>query len=251
MKRLLWKYAIVVGASSGLGEALARRLVGEGCRVALVARRGDELQRLRDELNERAGGEVAIIAVHDVLDRPAVPALFQDLTGRLGGLDVIFYAAGVMPRVTEDEYDTGKDTSIMEVNTLGAMAWLNEAAKRFERTKRGTIVGISSIAGDRGRRGNPAYCTSKAALDTYLEALRNRLGRYGVSIVTIKPGFIDTAMTRGMPGLFWLVSAERAAELILRAARAGRTTAYIPGRWRLVGLVVRSIPSVLFRRLGI
>ena len=68
----------------------------------------------------------------------------------------------------------------MEVNTLGAMAWLNEAANRFERTKRGTIVGISSIAGDRGRRGNPAYCTSKAALATYLEALRNRLGRFGV-----------------------------------------------------------------------
>jgi len=115
----------------------------------------------------------------------------------------------------------------------------------------GTIVGISSIAADRGRRGNPAYGASKAALDHFLEALRNRLSRYGVNVVTIKPGFVDTALTRGMPGLFWLISPDQAAAQILAAARRGSITAYVPWRWRLVGLVIRSIPSFLFRRMKI
>lgn len=246
-----YQHAIIIGASSGIGAALARRLAATGCRVALVARRADELEALCRELNGKAGQEIAVAAAHDVRNRDEVPALFQQLTGQLGGLDVIFYAAGIMPKMAEDEYDMEKDAAIVEVNTLGAMAWLNAAAARFERTKRGTIVGISSIAGDRGRRGNPAYCTSKAALNTYMESLRNRLRRYGVGVVTIKPGFIDTEMTRGMPGLFWLISADRAAELIIKAARAMRNTAYIPGRWRFVGLVMRAIPSFLFRRLGV
>ncbi len=219
--------------------------------MALVARRGDQLERLRDELNRSAGREIAIIAAHDVRNRSEIPLLFQDLTRQLDGLDIIIYAAGIMPKVAVDEYNSEKDAAMMEVNTIGAMAWLNEAAARFERVGRGTIVGISSIAGDRGRRGNPAYCTSKAALNTFLESLRNRLGRFGVRVVTIKPGFIDTEMTRGTPGLFWLISPDRAAEMILAAARAGRALAYIPGRWRFVGLVVRSIPSILFRRLSI
>jgi short-subunit dehydrogenase len=248
---LPWKHAIIIGASAGIGEAIARRLAREGCRVALVARRGEDLERICAELNEAAGENIAIAAVHDVRKREEVPWLFQNLALQLGGMDAVFYAAGIMPKVAENEFSTEKDAAIMEVNTLGAMAWLNEAATRFERTKQGTIVGVGSIAGDRGRRGNPAYCTSKAALATYLESLRNRLRRYGVRVVTIKPGFVDTAMTRGLPGLIWLVSADRAAELIIRAARNGRNVAYIPARWRLVGLVLRSIPSVIFRRLSV
>ncbi|MDB5036221.1 MAG: short-chain dehydrogenase [Chlorobi bacterium] len=248
---LPWKHAIVVGASSGIGEALARRLAKDGCRVAMVARRKDSLDRLADELNSAAGSTIAFTAAHDVANRGEVPFLFQELAKELGGLDAIFYAAGVMPTVAVDEYNTEKDAMMMEVNTIGAMAWLNQAAVRFERTKRGTIVGISSIAGDRGRRGSPAYGTSKAALNAFLESLRNRLARFGVKVVTIKPGFIDTEMTQGLPGLFWLISADRAAELIIAAARAGRNVAYIPGRWRIVGMVVRAIPSFLFRRLSI
>lgn len=234
-----------------MGEAIARRLVHGGCTVGIVARSEGALTTLRDELNATAGREAVHIAAHDVRRHEEIPALFQELTHRIGGLDLIIYAAGAMPSLAEDEYDTAKDTLIMEVNTIGAMAWLNEAAKRFERTKRGTIVGIGSIAGDRGRRGNPAYCTSKAALATYLESLRNRLGRYGVKVVTVKPGFVDTAMTKGKPGLIWLISADEAAAQILDAARVGRTISYVPGQWRIVGWILRSIPSFLFRRLSI
>lgn len=244
-------HAIVVGASSGIGEEIARRLVERGGRVALLARRGDALAALCDDLNAAAGEERAIAVAHDVANREEIPRLFQDLTQRLGGLDAIFYAAGVMPHVEPDEYSTEKDAAMIDVNVTGAVAWLNEAARRFDRLGEGTIVGVSSIAGDRGRRGNPVYCTTKAALNTYLEGLRNRLLVKGVKVVTIKPGFVDTAMTRGKPGLIWLISAQEAAVRIVAAAEKGKHTAYVPGQWRLVGLVLRSIPSFIFKRLNV
>jgi decaprenylphospho-beta-D-erythro-pentofuranosid-2-ulose 2-reductase len=245
-----WKYALVVGASSGIGAALAKRLAVDGCQVALVARRAAELAGVCEAIN--AGGTVRARAYpHDVRAVEEVPALFQQIAGDLGGLDLVIFAAGVQPRVAPDEYDTEKDRLMIEVNVIGGMAWLNEAARRFERAGAGTIVGISSIAADRGRRGNPAYGASKAALDHFLEALRNRLSQRGVNVVTIKPGFIDTDLTKGMSGLFWLISPDQAAAKILAAARRGSGTAYVPARWRLVGLIIRSIPSFLFRRLKI
>jgi NAD(P)-dependent dehydrogenase (short-subunit alcohol dehydrogenase family) len=156
-----------------------------------------------------------------------------------------------MPRIADNEYSFDKDRLMFEVNTLGAIAWLNEAAQRFERAGAGTIVGISSVAGDRGRRGQPAYCASKAALSTYLESLRNRVGRHGVRVVTIKPGPVDTPMTKGLDKLPMLIPAEKAAAGILAAARAGVHTAYVPGAWRPIMFVIRSIPSFLFKKLNI
>ena len=140
---------------------------------------------------------------------------------------------------------------MIDVNLRGAIAWLNPAAERFGRLRRGTLVGIGSVAGDRGRSGNPAYNTAKAGVHTYLEALRNRVGRFGVKVVTIKPGFVDTEMTRGMSGLLWLISADRAAEIILKKARRGSVVAYVPARWRVLMWVIRSIPSFLFKYLKV
>lgn len=245
-----WKSAVVIGASSGMGEAVARLLAKQGCRVALVARREEELQRVAGEINA-SGENLAFVYPHDVTEYECVPALFQKITHDLGGLDLIVYAAGVMPRIADDEYDFQKDRLIFETNTLGAVAWLNEAARRFERAKSGTIVGISSVAGDRGRKGQPAYCASKAALNTYLESLRNRVGRYGVAVVNIKPGPVDTPMTKGLEKLPMLISVDKAAEGILAAARGRAHTAYIPGKWRPIMFVIRSIPSFLFKKMNI
>ncbi len=240
-----WQQAVVVGASSGIGEAVARALAADGCRVALVARRAEELERLAAELPG------ARAYPHDVRHTDEVPALLQRIARDLGGLDLAVYAAGVMPRIGDDEYDLTKDREVFEINLVGAVAWLNEVAQRFVRARAGTIVGISSVAGDRGRRGNPAYCTSKAALTTYLEALRNRVARYGVAVVTIKPGPVDTPMTRGREGTPMLIPAADAARQILAAAGRRRPTAYVPGRWRPIMFVLRQIPSVVFRRLNI
>ncbi len=245
-----FRRAIVIGASSGIGEAMVRRLTSAGCRVALVARRQDQLDRIARAVKEAGSGE-AYAHAHNVADFAEIPGLFDTIVDELGGLDILIYAAGVMPEVVEGEYDFAKDRAMIEVNLLGAMAWMNPAAAFFEAQRRGTIAGISSIAGERGRRGNPGYCTSKAALSTYLESLRNRLSRYGVNVVTIKPGFVDTAMTRGKKGLFWLISADTAAQRALDVARRGTgAISFLSWRWRTVALVVRSIPSFVFRQLN-
>ena len=244
-----WKTAVIVGASSGIGEELARQLAASGCRLALVARREEELQRVAESI-DAPGRQPAAIYVHDVREYECVPALFQTIARDLGGMDLIVYAAGVMPAVMEDEYSFAKDRQMVEVNLLGAIAWLNEAALRFQRAGAGTIVGISSVAGERGRRTMPVYCTSKAALTTYMEALRNRVGRYGVKVVTVKPGPVDTPMTRELTSKPLMIPVEKAAHSILNAAKRGAGNAYIPGIWRWIFLVLRNIPSAIFKKMN-
>lgn len=237
--------AVVVGASSGIGEAIARQLAGTGTDVAIVARRATDLERVAATNPDRLRPYV-----HDVTEFEAVPALFDRIVSDLGGLDTLVHAAGVMPKLEEGEYAFEKDRAMIGTNLLGAMAWMNLAAARFEAARSGTILGISSIAGERGRRNNPGYCTSKAALSTYLESLRNRCSRYGVNVVTVKPGFVDTAMTRGVKGLFWLISPEQAARRSLALARRGRSASgFVPARWALVAFILRHLPSFIFRRM--
>jgi short-subunit dehydrogenase len=243
-----WKHAIVVGASSGMGAEVARLLAAQGCKVALVARREAELNALAEELNRVRGG-AAHAYVHDVTSYDEVPALFQQVCRDLGGLDLIVYASGVMPHVAEDEFDFEKDWSVVEVNLLGAIAWLNPAAQRFAAAGAGTIVGVSSVAGDRGRRGNTVYGATKAALNAYLESLRNRLGTRGVTVVTVKPGPVETPMTRGLGRMPFMISAPEAARQIVSAARRRANTAYVPGIWRVIMAVVRAIPSAIFRHM--
>lgn len=244
------KRAIVVGASSGIGAALTRRLVSGGYRVAAVARRMDRLEALCRTLSDD-GPARALPFVHDVRDRAAAPELFAQIVAALDGLDLLVYAAGVMPHIGPDQYDTDVDAHIVEVNVLGAVAWLNLGAQRFRVQGSGTLVGIGSVAGDRGRRGNPAYGASKAALHTFLESLRNRLSQHGVSVVTIKPGPVHTEMTEGMDRLPMVIEADVAADAIYKAIARRRSTAYVPWRWRPVMAAIRAIPSVVFRRMSL
>ena len=243
-----WKRAIIVGASSGIGAALARTLAADGTLVALVARRQDKLAALASELN--ADALLARVYAHDVMQTENAAPLFETITRDLGGLDLIIYAAGIMPPVGPEEYATAKDAEIIAANFTGAVAWLNEAARRFEKAQSGTIVGISSVAGDRGRRGSPVYGATKAAMNSYLESLRNRIERRGAFVVTIKPGPVKTPMTEGlkMPGM---ISAEQAAAEILRAAKDRVRVAYVPGKWKPIMAVIHAIPAPIFKYLNI
>src|SRR4051794_34220234 len=140
--------AVVVGGSSGIGEAIAKQLADAGATVAVLGRRADALERVVQRSPERLRAYT-----HDVRQADEVPLLFERIVKELGGLDTLIYAAGVMPSVVEGEYNFQKDREMMEVNVLGAMAWMNPAAAHFEAAGAGTLVGISSIAGERGRRG--------------------------------------------------------------------------------------------------
>jgi short-subunit dehydrogenase len=243
------KRAIVVGASSGIGAALVKRLAREGYTVAALARRVDRITALCSEVNAAAGETIALAYPHDVTDYASVPALLQKIISDLGGLDLFVYNSGIALPTGFKHYNFEKDLRTTEVNYLGALAWLNPVAVLFQSAKAGTIVGLSSVAGDRGRVGNPSYNASKAALSCYLEALRNRLTRRGVHVLTVKPGYVATELTQGQKGLFWVISADQAAADIWKAIRRGRQEVYIPARWGLVMFIVKHIPSFIFRRL--
>lgn len=250
----MFRHAIVVGASSGIGAEIARQLAASGCAVALLGRREQDLQHVAAGIAAQGRGR-AIVRSHDVREHERVPALLEELVAELGGLDLLVYAAGIMNLPREGEYDAVRDRGELEVNLLGAMAWTAPVAARFEAKRAGTIVAISSIAGERGRRSFPAYSTSKAGLTTWMEALRNRVSRYDVNVVTVKPGFVDTTMldhVERKPGGFLLTTVPRGAELILQAARRGGSpSVFIPGRWWFIAQIVRNIPSFVFRRLNI
>src|SRR5690606_34447888 len=143
---------------------------------------------------------------HDVTDLKAIPALFQRLVKDLGGLDLFVYCAGVTIPVGADAFNSDKDQHMLQTNLAGALAWLGRAAALFQGAGAGQLVGISSVAGDRGRVLNPAYNASKAGLDAYLEGLRNRLTRRGVHVLTVKPGFVDTDQLKGSPRTFGVIS---------------------------------------------
>lgn len=244
--------AIIVGASSGIGAALARKLAAEGYTVAAVARRADLLESLCAEINARHGETRALPFSHDVTNYDSVPATLQKIAQDLGGLDLFVYNTGIQRHVKADEFDFEKDRAMLEANLLGALAWLNPVAAMFHHLKAGHIVGISSVAGDRGRVGAPAYNASKAALTTYLESLRNRLARRGVTVTTIKPGFVETDILLSAPkkNFFWLINPNQAAEGIWKAIKTRKQTAYVPAQWGLLMRIIQHIPSFIFRRLS-
>ena len=239
---------LIIGASSGIGKALAEKLLKDGSSVAMVARRSSlthEELRLANSESPRA-----FVYQHDVTDCDKTATLFQQIVTDLGGLDLIIYSAGASNSLDIHEFNFEKDRETIEVNVLGAFSWFDEAAKWFAQTRSGTIVGISSVAGERGRPENPPYFASKAALTSFLESLRNRLWKYGVKVITIKLGFVDSGVVRKRRELLWIISADRAADLILRAIRHGKNTAYIPSRWRLVSAVMHTLPSFIYKRLS-
>jgi short-subunit dehydrogenase len=245
------KRGIIVGASDGIGAALARKLVKEGYTLALLARRKDKLDALCGELNKAAGEKRALPYAHDVSRYNEVPALLNKIVADLGGLDLIVFMAGVNYPPGLNNYNFDGDRKMIEVNVIGAMAWLNPVAEMFQNAKAGQIVGISSVAGDRGRVGNPGYNTSKAAVTTYLEALRNRLTRHGVNVLTVKPGFVNTEMVKAAQGgTPLIIEPEQAANEIYKAMKKRKQIIYTPFIWRWIMLIIQHIPSVIFRRLS-
>ena len=244
--------AIVVGAAGGIGQAVAHRLAREGYVLALVDRNEKTLKDLCEKINQTHGETRVVPYVHDLTEYRKVSALFKQVVADLGGLDLFLYVAGLIYFPTMDEFNFEEDHKMMEVNLLGAMAWMSEVAPVFQSMRGGQIVGVSSVAGDRGRVSNPGYNASKAGLTCYLEALRNRLTRHGVNVITIKPGMVKTQMLDlpNAPKPMLAVTPKQAADGIWNAIKKRKQVAYVSSIWRWVMLVLTHIPSVIFRRLS-
>ncbi len=252
--------ALIVGASSGIGAALARELAARGYTLALLARRASALDTLSVEINQRANTEVAHAYSHDVRDYAAAPDLYAHILQQFeengATLRTLIYVAGVMPASEgNDVWSFEDERAMLETNTIGAMRWLGLGATTFIQSGHGALVGVSSVAGDRGRRGNGAYMASKAALSTYLESLRYRLhARYGsgIRVVTVKPGYVATAMLADThPPRPMVISAEAAARRIADACERGPEVVYVPGWWRLVMAGIQALPGFAMTRLPI
>ena len=243
---------LIIGASDGLGAELARKLAYDGYSLALLARRKEKLDALCAEINSALNEQRALGYAHDVAEYDKVSSLLRKIVADLGGLDLVIFVAGVnYPPGGIDKYNFENDRKMVEVNLIGAMAWLHPIAEMFQSARAGQIVGVASVAGDRGRVGNPGYNTSKAGLATYLEALRNRLTRHGVHVLTVKPGFLKTEMLKAAQGATpFAIEPSKAADDILKAMKKRKQMIYTASIWRWIMLAIQHTPSIIFRRLS-
>lgn len=242
---------LVLGASSAIARAFARVAAAEGADVILAGRDRDDLDKSAADVALRSGRRATVLAF-DALDYAGHAALMQRVRDEAGaGTLNVFVAFGTMPSQAEIDQDFRLAARTIESNYLGAVSVLQAAAPILEAQKRGAVVALSSVAGDRGRIKNYVYGSAKAGLSAYLQGLRARLFRSGVSVTTVKPGFVDTAMTFGLPGMFLVASPEAVARACLAAARKGREEIYFPFFWWGIMTIIRNIPERIFKRLSI
>ena len=240
---------LILGASSSIGRAFGRQVAARGCRVLLAGRDMSDLERNAQDIATRYGGEARALQFDaaDSAGHAAIGAALAESGGPIG----VFLLFGAMPEQADIDMDFELARQTVEVNYLGAMSVLSVLAPVFEARSEGRIVVLSSVSGDRGRLKNYVYGSAKAGLNAYLQGLRARLWRRGVTVTTVKAGFIDTDMTFGSPGLFLVASPDDCAAACLRLAEAGRETAYFPWFWRHIMLIIRYIPERIFKRLNI
>ncbi len=244
------RVALITGASSGIGRALALALAGRGCRVGLVARRTAALEALAREIRG-AGGE-AEAARADVGDRDELRGAVADLAGRLGPADLVVANAGVGLPTALEPMDIGAIERTFRVNLMGVIYTIEATLPAMLAAGRGQLAAISSLAGFRGMPGESAYCASKAAVNVYMDGLRLQLRDRGVAVTTICPGFVHTPMTAADPyPMPFSLGADEAARRILRAIGRRSKVARFPWRTdlmiRLAGLAPDWILSRAFR----
>jgi hypothetical protein len=242
--------AIVTGASSGIGRALATELARRGHALGLCARRGELLEEIRREIERDVAGARVETAVLDVNDTAAVHATIPELAARFGKVDLLVANAGVGGERFAGDERFAIDENIVRTNLLGAMATVDAGVKLFRASGGGHIVGVSSVAGWRGLPGHAAYSASKAGLNAYLEAVRTEVQKDGIAVTTLCPGFIDTPLNAHMKSRPFLISVEegaaRAADLIERRVRVS-TVPVLP--WNTIGWVMRNLPDAIWDRV--
>ena len=238
---------IVLGASSPIARAFAREVARPGVHVILAGRDTDDLERTAADIRVAEGASVEVSSF-DAVDFASHADAASRWAQNPGSLNAILLF-GAMPQQSEIDANPSLLLECVAVTYTGAISVLHHLAPHLEARKTGTIIGIGSVAGDRGRLKNYVYGSAKAGLHAYLAGLRNRLGRSNVHVMTVKLGFVDTGMTWGAPGLFLVASPEAVAQRCLTAARKRRDVCYIPSFWLPIMTIIRSIPERIFKRL--
>ena len=245
---LAGQVAVVTGASSGIGWALAKALAAGGCKVGLVARRADQLHALAAEI--AAAGGVAAVAAGDVGDRASITAAVAAVRAALGPVDLVVANAGVGKATYLDPVNVADVEDMIRVNLLGVVYTFAAVMPEMLARKSGRLVAVSSIAGFRGLPGESAYCASKAAVNTYLDGLRIHLRGTGVGVTTLCPGFVTTPMTAmntfHMPGL---MTADAAARRMVRAITRGKKVYAFPWRLHLMTKLSRWLPDGVIQKM--
>ncbi|HEY7311261.1 MAG TPA: SDR family NAD(P)-dependent oxidoreductase [Gemmataceae bacterium] len=240
--------AVVTGASSGIGWALARALAAEGCKLGLVARRREQLADLAAQI-EKSGGAVAFAAA-DVAEREQAIAAIREVAERLGPVDLLLANAGVGAPTTVEPFNVADVEKMFRVNVLGVVYSLEAVLPGMLERRRGHLAAVSSIAAYKGLPGESGYTASKAAVNVFMEGLRIQLRGKGIAVTTICPGFVKTPMTEvnafKMP---WLLSADEAARRIVRALKRKRKVYNFPWQMSLFMKFARWAPDWLVDRM--
>lgn len=242
---------VLLGATKGMGRALARRMVARGDRVFLLGRNREELVKAAADLVGRAGdGVVAGTALCDLVDPATFSPALDAAMAALGKLDTVVVSAALFGTQDELEADPAKLEALLAANFGHTILFCEAARKRLLAAGGGTLCVFSSVAGDRGRKPVILYGATKAGLSYYLEGLDHKFRSAGLRIVTVKPGFVKTGMTAGLKPPPFAGEPEGVAKDVLRAIDRGTPVVYTPAPWRLVMLVIRNLPRFVMRRIG-
>lgn len=239
---------LIIGANSGIARAVGRRYARDNCHIYLLARNEKALTEQVSDLRLR-GATSADHSTLDVNNSEHYDTCFDAAWKALGHVDLVLICHGSLPEQETIAHDWSRILPELQTNALSTLALLCSLAPRFRQQGKGCIAVISSVAGDRGRQSNYIYGAAKSMVSRYLQGLRGELFPHGVHVMDIKPGFVDTPMTAHLEkGPLW-TQPVRIADIIHRGVARKRNTLYAPGYWRIIMLIINSIPESLFKRL--
>jgi len=241
-------YVLIIGAKSDIAKATARKYAKQGFDLYLAARNVDELEEFTKDIITRTQRSIKLLEL-DILDYDSHQSFYDNLNEKPFG---VISAVGYLGNQEKAQSDFSETKKIIDTNYTGVVSLFNIIAYDFEKRKSGFIVGISSVAGDRGRKSNYVYGAAKAALTTYLSGLRNRLYSAQVHVLTVKPGFVATKMTEKLDLPKKLtVQPEEVAEDIYRAQQNSKNVLYTKWIWRWVMPIIKMIPEWKFKGMNI
>lgn len=245
------KNIVLIGATSAIAEQCARLWVAQNARLFLVARNAAQLGSIADDLRIRAGGDEAVSSfVMDATDLAQHEPMLAAATAFLGRIDAVLIAHGSLPDQAQCQASVEAMLAEIATNGTSVVALAARFANVFEAQGSGCLAAIGSVAGDRGRQSNYVYGAAKGLVERFFQGLRNRMASKGVSVVLIKPGFVDTPMTAAFDknGPLWAKPEHVAAEIVAAMA-SGKPVLYTPWFWRYILLIIRHIPERIFMRL--